>query len=226
MLLPPSEGKAEGGDGPGWDAALGAYRSLAEPRRAVIEALADVGGGDERLLGVKGAHLERAVAANRGLGGAPTMPAWQRYTGVVWSNLAPGELTATQRRSILVVSGLLGVVRGDDPVPDYRLKMGARLHPLGKLSIWWRDAVTAVIARAARGTTVVDLLPQEHRAAWDPGPGIEAITVGFVDPSGKPGGHFAKAAKGRLAAALLRDGVGALDGWEDERFVLEVTPIA
>jgi cytoplasmic iron level regulating protein YaaA (DUF328/UPF0246 family) len=225
VLLPPSEGKAEGGDGPAWDPGIGAYRSLTEPRREVAAALGAAGGGDEKLLGVGGSHLERAIAANRRLIGAPTLPAWMRYTGVVWSNLQPEQLTAAERRSILVVSGLLGVVRGDDPVPEYRLKMGARLEPLGKLSTWWREAVTSTIARASRSKTVVDLLPLEHRAAWDPGPELEGLTVGFVDRSGKAGGHFAKAAKGRLAAALLREGVDAIDRWEDERFVLDVTPL-
>ena len=126
-----------------------------------------------------------------------------------------------------MVSGLLGLVRGDDPVPDYRLKMGANLAPLGKLSTWWREAVTTEVARLARRHVIVDLLPQEHRAAWDRvvGPPVDAISVSLVDPTGKPGGHFAKAAKGELARAILLDGLGALDTWRDDRFHLEVSEV-
>ena len=72
---------------------------------------------------------------------------------------------------------------------------------------------------------IVDLLPQEHRAAWDPSSNlpVDAISVTLVDPTGKPGGHFAKAAKGELARAILLDGLAALDTWSDDRFHLEVS---
>jgi cytoplasmic iron level regulating protein YaaA (DUF328/UPF0246 family) len=193
----------------------------------VAEALARAGGGDEKLLGVTGDHLLRAQSSNRSLVGAPTLPAWQRYTGVVWDHLDPETLPAPARKQIVVVSGLLGLVRGDDPVPDYRLKMGANLAPLGKLSTWWRETVTAEIARLARRHVIVDLLPQEHRAAWDPSPGrpVEAISVSLIDPTGKPGGHFAKAAKGELARAILLEGLDALDTWRNDRFHLEVNEV-
>ncbi len=228
LLLPPSEGKAEGGNrrrAP-WAPESGSFGSRLGDRRAeVVDALIGARGGDEKLLGVKGDHLLRAQSANTSLIGAATLPAWQRYTGVVWDHLDPDTIPAAARKQIVVVSGLLGLVRGDDPVPDYRLKMGANLAPLGKLSTWWRDAVTTEIARLARNHVLVDLLPQEHRAAWDPTStgGLEAISVSLVDPTGKPGGHFAKAAKGALARAILVDGLDALDTWRDDRFHLEIS---
>jgi cytoplasmic iron level regulating protein YaaA (DUF328/UPF0246 family) len=173
---------------------------------------------------VHGDHLHRALDANSSLLGAPTLPAWKRYTGVVWEFLDPATLPAAARRRIVVASGLLGLVRADDPTPDYRLKMGASLQPLGKLSTWWRSEVSAALNTAARRKVVIDLLPKEHRAAWTPHR-VQGFSISLVDPSGKPGGHFAKAAKGRLARALLTDGLHALDAWEDERFHLDVTPI-
>ncbi len=225
LLLPPSEGKASGGDprrSP-WSPDTGRFgRRLEELRADVVAALAAAGGGDERLLGVRGDHLLRAQSANSSLVGAPTLPAWRRYTGVVWDHLDPATLPAASRKRVLVVSGLLGVVAGDDPVPDYRLKMGANLAPLGKLSTWWRDAVTAEVARVGRRRPVIDLLPQEHRAALDVGR-LAGLRVDLVDPSGAPGGHAAKAAKGSLARAILLDGVDALYTWSDDRFHVEVT---
>ena len=234
MLLPPSEGKATGGKSGarhGWTPDAGAFRRLAERRVEVVEALGAAGGGDEKLLGVRGEHLARALDANASVVGAPTMPAWQRYTGVVWDHLDPSTLTAEQRRRIVVVSGLAGLARGDDPLPDYRLKMGTNLAPLGKLSTWWRDQLSDTLNRYATGTTggsrrmLVDLLPKEHRAAWTPDRRVTGVSIEFVDPSGKPGGHFAKAAKGELARSILTDGLDALDRWHHDRFVLEITPI-
>ncbi|MEL6891791.1 MAG: peroxide stress protein YaaA [Actinomycetota bacterium] len=233
MLLPPSEGKAGDDDrtdlGDPWAPDGGAFGRLGDRRHDVATALAAAGGGDQQLLGVKGDHLDRARRANASLVGAPTLPAWQRYTGVVWDHLDPGSLTPVERRRILIVSGLLGVARAVDPVPDYRLKMGANLAPLGKLSTWWRDDVTAALASYSRGRTskhrrvLVDLLPKEHRAAWSPADSLAVVSIEFVDPTGKPGGHFAKAAKGQFARALLTDGWDSLDSWTSDRFELAVT---
>jgi cytoplasmic iron level regulating protein YaaA (DUF328/UPF0246 family) len=227
LLLPPSEGKAQGGSTrrAGWTPEVGASGPrLSERRIAVVEALASIGGGDEKLLGVKGEYLLRAQSANSSLIGAATLPAWQRYTGVVWDHLEPGTLPAAARRQIVVVSGLLGLVRADDLIPDYRLKMGANLRPLGKLSTWWRDDLSAELRRVARRRFVVDLLPQEHRAALDLD-GLHGVSLTLVDPTGRPGGHFAKAAKGELARAILTDGLGVLDTWHHPRFDLTITPL-
>lgn len=234
LLLPPSEGKANDvidGEfrrdlGDPWTPGSGAFSALEGPRQHVVDALAAADGGDTKLLGVKGDHLDRARRTNSSLIGAPTLPAWKRYTGVVWDHLDPASLSAADRRRLVVVSGLSGLVRGDDPVPDYRLKMGANLAPLGKLSTWWRNDVTTQLAKLARGRTakrprvLVDLLPNEHRAAWAPADRERVVGLELVDPTGKPGGHFAKAAKGELARALLTEGWIALDRWEHERFEL------
>ena len=231
LLLPPSEGKAAGGDEPGWSPDLGVFgEALADRREAVVGALAAADGGDAKLLGVSGRHLERARGANLGLLGAPTLPAWQRYTGVVWDHLDPAGIAAAERRSIVVVSGLHGLLGGEDPVPDYRLKMGASLTPFGKLSTWWREALTSVLIECSGGAPVVDLLPQEHRAALV-GAGRRhlvpgAVVVDLVERSGRSGGHAAKAAKGRLARHLLTADTpldDALASWEDDRFVLDIS---
>lgn len=233
LLLPPSEGKAEGGRGR-WDPRAGrqpAFRALGDRREQVAAALATVGGGDEKLLGVGGAHLVRAQSANASLLGGKVLPAAQRYTGVVWDHLDLASLDPDARAraatSIAVVSGLLGVVGVDDKVPDYRLKMGASLAPMGKLSSWWRPAVSEAINTWARRRFVVDLLPQEHRAAWVPD-GVRGVSVSFVERSGKVAGHDAKAAKGRLARHVLQfDGhpLEALEAWSDERFDLSIVQL-
>jgi cytoplasmic iron level regulating protein YaaA (DUF328/UPF0246 family) len=139
--------------------------------------------------------------------------------------------TTVRRRanaSVAVISGLLGVVGLNDPTPDYRIKIGASLPTLGKLSTWWRPAISATIDSWAAKRFVVDLLPQEHRAAWTPGSGLRGVSVGFVERSGKVAGHDAKAAKGRLARHLLESPghpLEALESWVDDRFDLTITPI-
>ena len=210
LLLPPSEGKAEDGVASRpWTAQLGVFGAALETSRTQIVAqLRKEKGGTQKLLGVSGAHLTRAQSSNMQLVGAPCLPAWQRYTGVVWDHLDLASLTATQRNAfikrIIVPSGLLGLVRADDQVPDYRLKMGARLAPFGTMSKFWNEAITDALVAVAKKMAVVDLLPNEHRAAINWNLLDNVVRIDLVSHSGAVvGGHNAKAAKGLLARHLL-----------------------
>ena len=218
ILLPPSEGKAAGGRG-SWDPASGTFGALAEARCAVAGALAAAVDGApasvERLLGVSGPHLERAVDADRRVVGAPVLPAAKRYTGVVHAHLGvatlPAAARARARSTIVTVSGLLGAVAPGDPVPDYRLKMGATLPPLGRLARWWAPRLIDALEPVAAGRPVLDLLPAEHAAAYQPdGVARSVIRVRFERQTGTGSevvrtvvGHDAKAAKGLLARHVL-----------------------
>ena len=232
LLLPPSEGKQHGGDGRPWSPDGGRFSDLAARRSVLVRRLARVRGGNEKLLGVGGKHLVEARLANVGLMAAPSLPAWRRYTGVVWDGLdvasLPADATRRAMSSVIVVSGLLGLVALDDPTPDYRLKMGASLAPYGKLSTWWRPMLAEPLTDWADRRFVVDLLPNDHRAACCAAE-VDGVTVTFVERNGKVAGHDAKTAKGRLARHLLTScghPLDALRTWTDARFDLEVTPIA
>ncbi len=209
ILLPPSEGKAPGGGRPPWNPASGRFgRTLGRGRRAVASALVAVGGGNQVLLGVGGAHLERAKAANTTCVGGPTLPAWQRFTGVVWDHLDVASLpTAARRRAtdrLVVVSGLAGLNGIDDPLPDFRLKMSVGLGDIGKVAAHWRPLISPAINDLGAGGLVVDLLPAEHAAAWEPEPDrYTLVRVDLVDEAGRKAGHAAKAAKGLLARQLV-----------------------
>jgi len=162
-----------------------------------------------RITGIKGAAHLRAVAANRSVRDGPVMPASERYQGVVWDHLEPTALSTTAQRrartSVLIASALHGIAGWDEPIPDYKLKMSARLAPLGSLSSFWRRPVTAALAElAADADLVIDLLPLDHAkvVAFDqlPAPTVHVV---FTTHSGRAIGHGAKAAKGRFARHLL-----------------------
>ena len=211
ILLPPSEGKVRGGDGPTWDPASGRFAELAPRRLRVANALKRARGGNEKLLGARGDLLATAREANRALLDAPTLPAWQRFSGVVWAHLDAASLPVKARRraeaGVVVVSAVTGLSAWDDPVPDFRLKLSASLKPMGGLAAFWRAAVSASLNDLAAGHTVVDLLPNEHRSAWVPDESRYALVrPEFVVADGKPAGHAGKAAKGRVARLLLASG--------------------
>jgi hypothetical protein len=109
--------------------------------------------------------------------------------------------------SVVVVSGLHGLVAAGDQIPDYRLKMGARLSPMGTLANWWREPLTQALLTYAQKAVVIDLLPNEHRAAIDWSQLPQTLRVDLVTKSGgRMGGHNAKAAKGLLARHIITAG--------------------
>jgi hypothetical protein len=55
--------------------------------------------------------------------------------------------------------------------------------------------------------------------------GLNGVTVSLVEPTGAPGGHAAKAAKGELARAILVDGPDVIHTWRHPQFELVVTPL-
>jgi cytoplasmic iron level regulating protein YaaA (DUF328/UPF0246 family) len=190
ILLPPSEGKAQGGDGPAWAPGRMADRALDRHRKEVVR---------------------RAKAAGATAARGPTMAAIDRYTGVLYRELAWATLRADARRrgadQIRIVSGLWGLVAPLDPIPAYRLKMSAALPDLGRLSTWWRPRMAPTLAARVEGAVVWDLLPIEHAAAVDWGacrPG-QRVTFRFVEADGSTVNHWNKLLKGAVVRWLLAD---------------------
>lgn len=187
ILIPPSEGKAPGGRRPPWAPGTGTLPDLDPARLRVLTALGD------------------------GVAAEPTLPAMQRYTGVLYRELDWASLPADARRrarsDLLTFSGLWGAVGPTDPIPHYRLKMAASLPGLGKLSTWWRPQLTAALTPRLRRRTVWDLLPIEHSAAWTPAavPYRRRITVRFVDEHDTTVSHWNKLLKGALVRRLLTE---------------------
>ena len=217
FLPPPPKAKPEGGSGPPWERAPTAFPELVAPRRRVRDAVrAALRAGDAaaagRLLGARGDHLARALGDWERLDAARTLPAVERYRGVVWEALAPATLSPDARRRlarrVLVPSGLWGVLAARDAVPPYRLTMGAAPPGLGRLASWWRPMVTDAVARRAGAGWIIDMLPAEHAAALDPARLGRArlLRVEIVE-EGEAGtraiGHAGKSLKGRLARAIL-----------------------
>jgi hypothetical protein len=183
-----------------------------------------MGGSPEarsKLLGVKAAKAEEATAVNLVVATAPTMPAIDRYTGVLYDALDYSSLPAKVRRGVdrqvVVFSGLWGLVRPTDPIPDYKLKMGASLPGLGKPARFWKPLISDTMADAvaASGTDMVwDLLPNEHAAAWDPSVTGRRVRVRFLDDVVKNGeqtlvtvSHWNKLLKGALVRHVVEHGL-------------------
>jgi cytoplasmic iron level regulating protein YaaA (DUF328/UPF0246 family) len=204
ILLPSSEGKAPEGSGP--PAGELSFPALDRPRKRVLTALIKASRRRDALdvLGLT-PGLAGELAKNLALKTAPALPAAALYTGVLYDNLGLGVLEGDARsraqESVLIFSGLWGVLRITDRVPPYRLSMGVSLPPLGGLAAFWRPPVSKQLDRLPG--LVVDLRSATYAGAWRPGERSVAVRV---LREGKVISHMAKATRGEIARALLETG--------------------
>ena len=211
VLLPPSEGKAVGGDGPPLDLDELSFPSLTPVRRRLVTAV-------ERLARRRPAQLAAAlglserqrdqVALDAALTTSPTMPALARYTGVLYDELGYASLTVPGRRradrSLVVASALFGLLRPRDPVPAYRLSGSTVLPGLGGLAALWRPVVEPELA--AGGGLVVDLRSGAYTALARVPDAVQVRVLRDAGGRRTVVSHDNKYTKGRLARALCEAG--------------------
>ncbi len=210
ILLPPSETKTAGGAGPVLDLARLYAPALTEARVRALAALEELAATPDRGVQALGLGPKAASEAlhNAALRSSATMPAIERYTGVLFEALDAGSLAPDARaaagRHVRVHSALFGLVGADDPIPAYRCSHDTKLPGLS-LGALWRVPITAALQEY--GPAVLDLRAKAY-AALGPLP-IERgyWTVNVLAP-GKDGvvralNHFNKRGKGLYTRALL-----------------------
>lgn len=208
VLLPPSEGKADGGRGAPLDLARLSHPALTPARTRLVEALQEAARRDpDGLQGALGCPPGE-VAKDAVLTTAATLPALRRYTGVVYEALSHASLSPAGRRranaSLRVASALFGLLAPTDRVPAYRLSGGTSLPGVGSLAASWRPVLEPELA-AHRGL-VVDLRSGPYAAlARVPG-AVQVRVLREQDGARSVVSHDNKWTKGRLARALCEQG--------------------
>jgi len=132
ILLAPSEDKASGG-------ALGRLPETPAQRwvREQPVALAKTGSPEalKKAFDVKDLALDKARSEALALARkVPQLPALSRYTGVAFQALDAASLPPEVWSQVFILSNLRGLVRGDDPLPPYKLKLAA----ISGLKAHWR----------------------------------------------------------------------------------------
>ncbi|WP_144828539.1 YaaA family protein [Microbacterium sp. BH-3-3-3] len=211
VLLPPSETKRPGGEGPPLDLEGLALTLLREPRDAVVDALVALAADEDLAARVLKLSEKRRheIADNAALRTAATMPAIDRYTGVLFDALDAAGLDADARawlgEHIMIHSAPFGPVGALDGIPAYRLAAGTSIPGLPALRRVWAHAVTDALAELRPGF-VLDLRSEAYAALGPVPTGVSSVYVRVVTP-GEGGAvralnHFNKHAKGDLVRSL------------------------
>jgi cytoplasmic iron level regulating protein YaaA (DUF328/UPF0246 family) len=214
VLLPPSEGKASGGDGPPLDLRSLSFPSLTATRRTLVRDVVRLAKHKKRAFSAAlglGAGQQHELTRNADLLAAGTLPALALYTGIVYDNLSYATLTGTARRradeSLLVASALFGLLRPLDQVPPYRLSGGTVLPGLGGLAHRWRPVLEPLLDSGF----VVDLRSATYaNLARVPG-AVHVRVLREADGRRTVVSHDNKWTKGRLARALCEHGASSAD---------------
>jgi cytoplasmic iron level regulating protein YaaA (DUF328/UPF0246 family) len=181
VLLPPSEGKTAPGAGEPID-----FGSLV--------FAGELGGRREEILDALDPTLREA----------PTAPAAELYTGVLFKRLELPKLAARARRQVLIASAFWGVVRPDDRIPHYRLPLKEKLDGIGPLAKFWRPVLAEALPDE-EGELIVDMRSGAYSAMWKPRRAELLPVRAFSESNGerKAVSHMAKAVRGDVARALL-----------------------
>ena len=209
VLLPPSETKRAGGEGPPLRLEALGSPSLTPLRSQLVDELVALAADEPASLAALGisASQRAEVERNAQLHTAPTMPAIERYTGVLYDALDIGSVsraTASRARSRLAVgSALFGVLRADDAIPAYRLSAGSKLPTGSTLAARWKPLLEPELARIAAEDLVVDLRSGSYAALGRLPSAVQVdVLAERADGTRSVVSHFNKAHKGKLARAL------------------------
>jgi cytoplasmic iron level regulating protein YaaA (DUF328/UPF0246 family) len=198
ILLAPSEDKHPGGP-------IGRLEE-SPAQRWVRERLVDlvVHGSPEAqkaAFQVKDAALEKVKGEALALKGpVHLLPALARYSGVAFEALDAASLDRDLWQRVFVLSNLRGLVRGDELLPPYKLKLGG----LPGLKGHWRKALAPLLGTLPEGETW-ELLPQDAAdllKGWD----RPRHTVEILTAEGKVVTHWSKKYRGLLARWILQHG--------------------
>ena len=186
IVLPPSETKAPGGDGPALDLEGLGFPALNPVRSSLIDDLSSLEVPTALEVLKISEKLRPEAEANLELRSAPTMPALHRYTGVLFDALSAPTLPARAWGRLAVGSALFGLVRAGDLIPvtgspaapgcriPGPVRGGADSSPGRRRTSWWTCAparartrrVPGAVTVRVEGRQVVSHFKSTTRASW------------------------------------------------------------
>ena len=215
ILIPPSEGKVEEGK----FECLDKFDPITEE---LLEKLKSYEGDLEKLYGVKEKKLQKVKAINSNIKTAKTLPAIERYSGVVYKGIDYSSIKNKELfdERVYILSGLFGLINCRKLIPDYKFKIDF----FNASKLWYER-----ISEFLKDYYVIDLLPLVHRKAVSYDEGIAVEFVVIKDGERRSAGHEGKLVKGKFVRWLIENNIESVDRfngfneegyeWDGKKFV-------
>ena len=186
---------------------------------------------DENITSIYGTSQEKSEgfhSQNQSIFKEKCVPAINRYTGVVYSNIDWENLSdkaqSYLQKHVFIFSGLFGMVSPLTPIPNYKLKMNVL-----SLQHHWNPILTEALSHE---DFIIDLLPQVHRKAYTPNKNVYKVDFSVIKKGKKTAaGHFGKAVKGKFIQYLAENNIQKVDQfsgfkhdgfeWDGTQFIKE-----
>lgn len=210
ILLPPSETKRPGGAGISIDKAAIIWAALDPTRELIISALSELCTNSEAArralkLGPRGGE---EIQKNLSLLTAPTMPALERYSGVLFDAIGFHSLSSKALKNahekLFIQSALFGLLPAMEQIPDYRFSAVSQLAGVNLKKIW-RESHQAVWPRMVG--QILDMRSQDYQELNPVPTDRESFVVEVLSSEGKALNHFNKKAKGMFVRSALEEGL-------------------
>jgi len=166
----------------------------------------------EKILDLKGNNLKIAIEKNEDLLNQETLVAIERFSGVMFQAINYKGLNDKEKnlfnRSAIIVDALFGLLKPEDLIPDFKLKLSSKLKDLNLID-FWKVNLKPILSKEFEGKIVIDILPDNFRKTI-PSDLIEIndyVRVKFMEnKSGKTinVGHNSKQLKGEFIRYLLK----------------------
>lgn len=207
ILLPPSEGKNIGG--------INSFKCENNDVIYLISLIKDFLNKEEsdakieKLLELKGKKLEEAKRIMSNLFDEKTLRSIDRYSGVMFKAINYSDFTKVQKSnfdsSVLFIDGLFGVLKPQDQIPNYKLKITSKVDGLS-IAKYWKEKLNSFFEKEFKDKIIIDILPLAHRKVINYSSAKELYKINFFDKIGpnkyKNAGHFSKQLKGELIGYL------------------------
>jgi cytoplasmic iron level regulating protein YaaA (DUF328/UPF0246 family) len=181
ILLPPSEGKNIGGRQIYQEVKNNnSFNFLEEHRRYLYDKLLSYilnldNNKLEKLFNIKGKLIEQSIFLIKDHYNQKTLPAINRYLGVMFKYLEYDNLTIDLKNRanqvLLFTDALFGLLKPLDLIPNYKLSITAKFinnDSVFHIDKYWKDILKEHLKEIFKDKIIIDLLPTSHRKTIDP----------------------------------------------------------
>ena len=227
ILIPPSEGKSKNNISN--IEFIETKNIFFDEIRKILEILSSV--KNEELVKIYGTSFDKSKIIhdeNLNILNNKCSQAIERYTGVVYNNFDFKSLDESSKKfaedKILITSGFLGLVKLNDLIPNYKLKMNSL-----KLSAFWKPTFSNYLKDE---DFILDLLPTVHKKSYESKNSVEIDFKFIKNNKSISAGHNGKAIKGKFIRFVVENKLEKLDeiiefkqdgfAWDGKHFVKNI----